>query len=132
MALGLRSSTPANTVLGEAKIPLLEIRFQYLARNFVSRMLKNEAHPLRTTLQVIVDWKETPVNIDRAGTVPLTEAFRDIVFKEHLIGKALLPLCCETTFTSIMCIPSVMIDRGLKFAASTKLTPLLFVTFSRS
>jgi hypothetical protein len=54
-ALGLRSSTPANIVLGEAKIPSLEIRFRYLAHNFVTRMLTDEAHPLRTTLEEIID-----------------------------------------------------------------------------
>jgi hypothetical protein len=39
-----------------------------------------------------------PMNIDRVGTVPLIEAFRDIVPKEHLIGKASLPLCCKNAF----------------------------------
>jgi hypothetical protein len=65
--LGLRCSTPANIVLGEAKIPPLEIQFRYLARNFFTRMLTYEAHPLRITLEEIIDWKETPVNIDRVG-----------------------------------------------------------------
>jgi hypothetical protein len=50
-ALGLRSLTPANIVLEEAKIPLLKIRFRCLARNFVTRMITNEDHPLRTTLE---------------------------------------------------------------------------------
>jgi hypothetical protein len=100
--------------LGEPKTPPLGIRFRYLAH---------------TTLEEIIDWKETPVNIDRVGTVPLIEAFRNIVPKEHLIGKALLPLCCKTTFTSVMSRPSVGIDRGMKLAASSELTPLLFGTF---
>jgi hypothetical protein len=111
-ALGLRSSTPANIVSP------LEIRFRYLARNFVTRMITNEDHPLRTTLEEVIDWKENPVNTDRVGTVPLIEAFRDIVPKEHLIGKASLPLCCKTTFTSVMSRQSVGIDRGTKLAVS--------------
>jgi hypothetical protein len=47
-------------------------------------MLTDEDHPLRTTLEESIDWKENPV--DRVGT-----GFRDIVPKEHLIGKASLP-----------------------------------------
>jgi hypothetical protein len=90
-ALGLWSSTLANIVLGEAKIPPLEIRFRYLPRNFVTRMLTCEVHPFLTTLEEIIDWEENPVNIHRADTVSLTEAFRDIVPKVHLIGKASLP-----------------------------------------
>jgi hypothetical protein len=69
------------------------------------------------------------VNTDRVGTVPLIEAFTDIVPKEHLIGKASLPLCCKTTFTSIMSRPSVGIDRGTKLAVSPEPTPLLFGNF---
>jgi hypothetical protein len=88
-------------------------------------MLTNEVHPLRTTLE-ISDWKETPVNIDRVGIVPLFEAFRDIVPKEHLIGQASLPLCCETTFTSIMSRSSIRIDCGMKLTKSSKPIPLFF------
>jgi hypothetical protein len=57
--LGLRSSPPANIILGEAKIPPVEIRFRYLARSFGTRMLMYEANSLRTTLEEIIDWKET-------------------------------------------------------------------------
>jgi hypothetical protein len=67
--VGLRTSRPADIVLGEAKILPLKIRFWYLACNFITTMLMNEAHLLRTTLEII-DWKENPVNIDRVGTVP--------------------------------------------------------------
>lgn len=56
-------------------------------------LLTNEAHLIHTTLEEIIDWKENPVSIDRVGTVRLTEAFRDAVPKEYLIGKASLPLC---------------------------------------
>jgi hypothetical protein len=68
------------------------------------------------------------VNTDRAGTVPLIEAFWDIVPKEHLIGKVSQPLCCKTTFTSIMSRPSVGIDRGMKLDASSEPTTLLMRT----
>jgi hypothetical protein len=93
-------------------------------------MITNEAQPLRTTLKNI-DWKGNPVNIDRAGTVPLIGTLRDIVPTEHLIGKASIPLGCVTTrmFTSIMIRPSVRIDRGMMLAASSEPTPLLFGTF---
>jgi hypothetical protein len=93
-------------------------------------MLTYKAHPLRTTLEEIIDWKETPVNIDRVGTVSLIEAFRDIDPKEHLIGKASIPLCCETTFIFVMSRSNVGIDRGMKLAASEP-TPLLFGTLFR-
>jgi hypothetical protein len=112
----------------EAKILLLEIRFRYLARNFVTRMLTNEDHPLRTTQEIIV-WQENKVNIDTVGTVPLIEAFVDTVPKEQLIGKASLPLCSKTKFTSVMSRPSVGIDTGMKLVASSKLTPNLFGIF---
>jgi hypothetical protein len=69
------------------------------------------------------------VNTDRVATVPLIEAFRDTVSKEHLTEKSLLPLCCETTFTSIMSRLNVGINRGMKFATSSEPTPLLFGTF---
>jgi hypothetical protein len=66
------------------------------------------------------------VNIDGVGTVFLIEAFRDIIPKEHLIGKASIPLCWEITFTSIMRRQSVGTDRGMKLAESSETTPLLF------
>jgi hypothetical protein len=65
MALGQRFSIPANILLGEAKTPPLEIRFLYLAHNFVTRIL---THTL-----------EGKPSEHRVGTVPLTEALRDIV-----------------------------------------------------
>jgi hypothetical protein len=120
--LGLRSSTPAN-VLGKARVPPL---YRDLAHNFIMRMLTNEAHALHNTLEEIIDWMENPVNIVRVDMVPLMEAFRGIIPKEHLIGKALLPLCSET---AIMSRPSVGIDRGMKLAASSEPTPLLFGNF---
>jgi hypothetical protein len=58
-------------------------------------MITNEDHPLCATLEEIIDRKENPRNTDRVGTVLLSEVFRDIVPKEHLIGKASLPLCCK-------------------------------------
>jgi hypothetical protein len=45
----------------------------------------NKAHPLHTTLEEIIDWKENPVNIDRVCMGPLIEALRDIVHKKYLI-----------------------------------------------
>jgi hypothetical protein len=91
-------------------------------------MLKYEAHPLRTTLEEITDRKENPVNIDRVGTIPPTEAFRDTVPKEHLIGKATIPLRFETTFSCIMSRPNVGMDRGMKLVSSSEPTPLLLGT----
>jgi hypothetical protein len=82
-------------------------------------MLTYESYPLHSTLEEITDCKENPVNIDRVGTVPLIEAFKYTVPKDHLIGRALLPLCCETTFTPIMSRPNVGIDGGMKLAASS-------------
>jgi hypothetical protein len=94
-------STPANIALGEAKIPLLEIRFRYLARNFVTRILTNEDHPLRTKLEEIIIWKENPMNLDRVDTVPIIEAFKDIVCKEHLIGRTLATIMfCNYIYVS--------------------------------
>jgi hypothetical protein len=87
-----------------------------------------EVHVLRTTLKKITDCKKNPANIDRARTVPYIEAFSDIVPREHLIGKALIPLCCETAFTSINSRANDKIDRGMKLAALSKPTPLLFGT----
>lgn len=124
MVLGLRFSTPANIVLREANIPPLEIQFLYLACNFVTRMLAKKAYHLCTTLVEIIDYTGNPVNIDKAGMVILIESFRDIVPKEHLIGKASLPLCCETTFTLIRSRQSVGIDRGMKLATSSKTSSL--------
>jgi hypothetical protein len=95
-------------------------------------MITKEDHPLRTTLEEVIDWKENPVNTDSVGTVPLIEALRYIVPKEHLIGKASLPLCCKTTFTSVMSRPSLGIDRNKArriTRATPELTPLLFGTF---
>jgi hypothetical protein len=89
-------------------------------------MIMNETRPLRTTLEEIIYWKETPVNIDRVDTVPLIEAFRDIVPKGHLIRKASLPLCCKTTFISFMGRPIVGTNRRMTLAASSEHTPLLF------
>jgi hypothetical protein len=86
-------------------------------------------HPLRTTLEEVIYWKENPVNTDRVGTVPFIGAFKDIVPKKHLIGKASLPLCCKTTFTSTMSRPSIGIARETKLAASPEPTPLLLGTF---
>jgi hypothetical protein len=93
------------------------------------RILTNEAHPLRNTLEEIIGWMENPVNIDRVDMVPLLVAFRDIVRKEHIIGKASPPLCCETAFTSVMSRSSIRISRGVKLAASSEPTPLLFGDF---
>lgn len=67
---------------------------------------------------------ENPVNIDRVDMVPLIDAFR-----EHIIGKASLPLCCETALTSVMCRPSFGISREMMLSASSELIPLLFGNF---
>jgi hypothetical protein len=75
------------------------------------RMLVNEVHPLGNTFEAI--------NIDRVDMTPLIEAYSDVVPKEHLVGKASLPLCCKTVFTSIMSGPSIGIDRGMKLVASS-------------
>jgi hypothetical protein len=128
-ALGLRTSTPANIVTGGGQIPPLEIRFRSLVRSFVSRIFTNEDHPLSNTLEEVIEWKVNTMSTDRIGTAPLIEAFRDIVPKEHLIGIASLLLCFKTTFTSGMSRPNVEIDRGVKLAASSEPTPLLFVNF---
>lgn len=80
--------------MGKGKILHIEIWFHYLVCNFIMRMHTNDDHTLRTTLEEIIDWKENPVNIGTVGMVPLIEVFRDIVPKERLTGKALLPLCC--------------------------------------
>jgi hypothetical protein len=65
------------------------------------------------------------VNIVKVDTVPVIEAFRNIVPKKHLIGKASLPLCFTITFTCTMSRPM----SGTKLAASSKPTSLLFGTF---
>jgi hypothetical protein len=108
----------------------LEIWFRHLARNFFKRILTNEAHFFRTTLEDIIDRKENPVNLHRADTVPIIEAFRDMIPMEHLIRKASLPLYCVITFTSIMSRPNVGMDRWMKLAASSEPTCHIFGTFS--
>jgi hypothetical protein len=100
-----------------------------MAHDFIMRMLTNKADPLRNTLEEIIDWMENPVNIDRVDMVPLIEANRDIVPKEHLIGKASLPLCCETACTSIMSRPSAGVDRSL-FTDGSKSTEVSFGGYS--
>jgi hypothetical protein len=89
-----------------------------LARNFATRLLTNEGHPLHAILGEIISWRENPVNVDRVDTIPLIEANNEIIPKVHLIGRGPSPLCCRPTFTSIMSSPRVEIDRGTDMATA--------------
>lgn len=65
IALGLRRSTPTNVILAEAKIPPLNLRFEYLGNNFISRINTLEDHSLIPILDAYISWMEAPTHIHR-------------------------------------------------------------------
>lgn len=53
LALGFRNSTPTNVIL--AKGPPLNLRRNYICRNFLTRVISSENHPLIHKLVEIIE-----------------------------------------------------------------------------
>ena len=63
LAMGYRTSTPTNVILAESGQPPLSLRFRYLGRNYVTRVLSDSTHRVTPALQEILDFIENPVNV---------------------------------------------------------------------
>lgn len=55
LALGFRNSTPTNVILAKAKEPPLNLRRNYICRNFLTRVISSENHPLIHKLVEIIE-----------------------------------------------------------------------------
>ncbi|CAD6235251.1 GSCOCG00007873001-RA-CDS [Cotesia congregata] len=119
-ALGYSSSTPCNVILAEAKEPPLDIRFRYLASNFLARAASRIDHKVLLVLQEVADLEDTPTLINRDGWVNLVVSFREIDKYRHLIMSSNGPLCYEYGFESIMHHPQVSFDEGEEINGSKR------------
>ncbi|CAG5096777.1 Protein of unknown function [Cotesia congregata] len=119
-AWGYSSSTPCNVILAEAKEPPLDIRFRYLASNFLARAASRIDHKVLLVLQEVADLEDTPTLINRDGRVNLVVSFREIDKYRHLIMSSNGPLCYEYGFESIMHHPQVSFDEGEEINGSKR------------
>ncbi|CAG5089914.1 Protein of unknown function, partial [Cotesia congregata] len=118
--MGYSSSTPCNVILAEAKEPPLDIRFRYLASNFLARAASRIDHKVLLVLQEVADLEDTPTLINRDGWVNLVVSFREIDKYRHLIMSSNGPLCYEYGFESIMHHPQVSFDEGEEINGSKR------------
>ena len=108
LAMGYRTSTPTNVILAESGQPPLSLRFRYLGRNYVTRVLSDSTHRVTSALQEILDFIENPVNVGGGGA----ECYRDHLGKAHLVSSSSRPLCYEYAYESILFQPDVSFKEG--------------------
>lgn len=105
--LGLRNSTPTNVILAEAKEPPLNLRRDYICRNFLTRVLSCENHPLIHKIEAIIDLEDDPIVVNRFMNIPLIDNFRVVQKYSHIISKHSIPLGYSFHFNSLLFIPNV-------------------------
>lgn len=102
LAMGFRNSTPMNVILAEAKEPPLNIRRDYLCRNFLTKMYSNNNHPLIPILESIVELEDNPTVVNRFMDIPLIHNFRMVYNRAHIIANHPIPIGYITHFDSLI------------------------------
>ncbi|CAD6215528.1 GSCOCG00000337001-RA-CDS [Cotesia congregata] len=110
--LGYTSSTPLKICLCEAGELPLHLRFKQLAYNFLSKAFSRQNHKVLNTLQDIIDHEDNPVIINREGTIPLVDAFREVSRHSHLINAYSSPTCYAIDYESVFFHPNVSFKEG--------------------
>ncbi|CAL1672032.1 unnamed protein product [Lasius platythorax] len=134
--LGLRNSTPTNVILAEAKEPPLNLRRDYICRNFLTRVLSCENHPLIHKIEAIIDLEDDPIVVNRFMNIPLIDNFRVVQKYSHIISKHSIPLGYSFHFNSLLFIPNVLkalaILEALHFVSQKEIKQVSIFSDSKS
>lgn len=120
LAMGYRQSTPTNVILAEAREPPLKLRFKYLCKNYICRVISNIDHPVTTTLQNLVEIIDNPVRINKTKDVIIVDCFKDIEKIAHYINKEDKPVNYVVDYQIIFYQPEVSFEEGLRLQQSKR------------
>ncbi|RLU15775.1 hypothetical protein DMN91_011531 [Ooceraea biroi] len=107
LALGYRRSCPINVILGESKELPLELRLEFLGRNFLAKVFGNYDHPLLPVLTSYADLTETPTFIPKRPPPLLVLLHKDIVPISYLIVSDNKPCYSSFKFETLLVEPDV-------------------------
>ncbi|RLU16313.1 hypothetical protein DMN91_012073 [Ooceraea biroi] len=112
LALGYRRSCPINVILGESKELPLELRLEFLGRNFLAKVFGNYDHPLLPVLTSYADLTETPTFIPKRPPPLLVLLHKDIVPISYLIVSDNKPCYSSFKFETLLVEPDVSFSEG--------------------
>jgi ribonuclease HI len=92
LAMGYMKSTPTNIIHAESQIPPLTMRFKFLGRNYISRLLTFSNHPALDRISQLSNRRNHPTWI-HTGKEPLfLTCYKEVEPMHHLIAHSDKPL----------------------------------------
>lgn len=98
IAMGYRCSTPINIILAESKIPPLQMRFQFLCKVYITKVLSRTSHILTPILESISHILELPTTIYKNKPLLLSDCYEVCREMAHIVFSSDLPLSCNYHF----------------------------------
>lgn len=92
LALGLCKSTPSNEVLAESDIPPLTAKFKCLGRNYLSKAISRNHHPVISVTKSYLDLLEDPTYIKRRSVPCLIQEFYNLERISHVFQQSEAPM----------------------------------------
>lgn len=127
LSMGYRQSTPTNVMLAESKEIPLEIRFKYLCKNYLCKILNNDEHPVTKSIQNLFDIYEHPTRIQKDKNPMIIECFQSIEKIKHYIDYENVPVKFRFEYSNYFYEPIVSFDEG-KLIQKTKKADDMFNT----
>lgn len=110
--MGYRNSSPLNVILAETRESPLCTRARYLCQNFLTRTFMLADHPLLSILQDFILYLNTYPRRDRVGSFPLLSCYREVAIYQHMLPRAVRPLCYVYSYEVLFFSPDVDTIRG--------------------
>lgn len=120
--MGYRLLTPLNVLRTDSREPLLSQRWTYLANNFLRRIWTCDNHPLKTTLEKIIEGRETPTFVQYSQLPLLASAFKDMRIKLYLLEHGHSFLGYSREWESYWLKPAIDMEKGRSIKNSLKAT----------
>lgn len=110
--MGYRNTTLLNVILGESCEPSLNICNQYLCRNFLTRAVTSNSHPIWQLLETTWEDTQVPTRINRVGSIPLMVSFQSMERIAPLLPSSESPIYYSYGFEALLLRPQVNTEDG--------------------
>lgn len=118
IALGYRMSTPTNIILDESGELTLDIRFEFIGKMFLLKVLSYNTHLLVTILNDKIQLSDNPIFVAKIPDPPLVKCFRAVDNIVYLLNKGNIPFGLSVHFSVLIYSPNIDIESGLMLAES--------------